>query len=74
MTGHLGEVMQSRCRAAGACANSERYGIDPDFFRNLDLHVHVPSGAIPKDGSAGVAMVTALVSLLTGRAVRLAWR
>ncbi len=52
-------------------ANSDRYGIDPDFFRKLDLHVHVPSGAIPKDGpSAGVAMVTALVSLLTGRPVR----
>jgi ATP-dependent Lon protease len=52
-------------------ANSERYGIDPDFFRKLDLHVHVPSGAIPKDGpSAGIAMVTALVSLLTGRPVR----
>ena len=52
-------------------SNSERYGIDPDFFRKLDLHVHVPSGAIPKDGpSAGIAMVTALVSLLTGRPVR----
>jgi len=52
-------------------ANADRYGIDPDFFRKLDLHVHVPSGAIPKDGpSAGVAMVTALVSLLTGRPVR----
>jgi ATP-dependent Lon protease len=73
MTGHLGEVMQESMRAALSWvrANSERYGIDPDFFRKLDLHVHVPSGAIPKDGpSAGIAMVTALVSLLSGRPVR----
>jgi ATP-dependent Lon protease len=73
MTGHLGEVMQESMRAALSWvrSNSERYGIDPDFFRKLDLHVHVPSGAIPKDGpSAGVAMVTALVSLLTGRPIR----
>jgi ATP-dependent Lon protease len=73
MTGHLGEVMQESMRAALSWvrANSDRYGIDPDFFRKLDLHIHVPSGAIPKDGpSAGIAMVTALVSLLTGRPVR----
>jgi ATP-dependent Lon protease len=73
MTGHLGEVMQESMRAAltWVRANSERYGIDADFFRKLDLHIHVPSGAVPKDGpSAGVAMVTALVSLLTGRPVR----
>jgi ATP-dependent Lon protease len=73
MTGHLGEVMQESMRAALSWvrSNSERYGIDADFFRKLDLHVHVPSGAVPKDGpSAGVAMVTALVSLLTGRPVR----
>jgi ATP-dependent Lon protease len=73
MTGHLGEVMQESMRAALSWvrANSDRYDIDPDFFRKLDLHIHVPSGAIPKDGpSAGVAMVTALVSLLTGRPIR----
>jgi ATP-dependent Lon protease len=73
MTGHLGEVMQESMRAALSWvrSNSDRYGIDPDFFRKLDLHVHVPSGAIPKDGpSAGIAMVTALVSLLTGRPIR----
>jgi ATP-dependent Lon protease len=73
VTGHLGEVMQESTRAAltWVRANAERYGIDPDFFRKNDLHIHVPSGAIPKDGpSAGVAMVTALVSLLTGRPVR----
>ena len=73
MTGHLGEVMQESMRAALSWvrSNSETYGIDPDFFRKLDLHIHVPSGAIPKDGpSAGIAMVTALVSLLSGRPVR----
>ena len=73
MTGHLGEVMQESMRAALSWvrANGEGYGIDPDFFRKQDIHIHVPSGAIPKDGpSAGVAMVTALVSLLSGRALR----
>jgi ATP-dependent Lon protease len=73
MTGHLGEVMKESMSAALSWvrANADRYGIDPDFFRKLDLHVHVPSGAIPKDGpSAGIAMVTALVSLLSGRPMR----
>ncbi len=73
MTGHLGEVMQESMTAAltWTRANAERYGIDPDFFRRHDIHIHVPSGAVPKDGpSAGAAMVTALVSLLTGRPVK----
>jgi ATP-dependent Lon protease len=73
MTGHLGEVMQESMTAAltWVRANGERYGIDPDFFRKADIHIHVPSGAVPKDGpSAGAAMVTALVSLLSGRPVR----
>jgi ATP-dependent Lon protease len=73
MTGHLGEVMQESTRAALSWvrANAARYGIDEDFFRREDIHVHVPAGAIPKDGpSAGVAMVTALVSLLSERPVR----
>jgi len=73
MTGHLGEVMQESTQAALSWvrANAERYDIDPDFFANQDIHIHVPSGAVPKDGpSAGVAMVTALVSLLSGRPVR----
>jgi ATP-dependent Lon protease len=73
MTGHLGEVMQESMTAAltWTRANAERYGIDADFFRKHDIHIHVPSGAVPKDGpSAGAAMVTALVSLLTGRPVR----
>src|ERR1700730_3976333 len=73
MTGHLGEVMQESMSAAltWVRANAERYDIDPDFFRKQDIHIHVPSGAVPKDGpSAGVAMVTALVSLLSGRPIR----
>jgi ATP-dependent Lon protease len=73
MTGHLGEVMQESMTAAltWTRANAERYGIDPDFFRKHDIHIHVPSGGVPKDGpSAGAAMVTALVSLMTGRPVR----
>jgi hypothetical protein len=73
ITGKLGEVMQESTRAAltWVRANAERYGIDPDFFRKQDIHIHVPSGGIPKDGpSAGIAMVTALVSLLTGKPVR----
>jgi len=73
MTGHLGEVMQESMTAAltWTRANAERYGIDPDFFRKQDIHIHVPSGAVPKDGpSAGAAMVTSLVSLLSGRSVR----
>src|SRR6202047_4668554 len=73
MTGHLGEVMQESMTAALSWvrANSERYGIDSDFFRKQDIHIHVPSGAVPKDGpSAGITMVTALVSLLSGRPVR----
>jgi ATP-dependent Lon protease len=73
MTGHLGEVMQESMTAAltWVRANAERYGIEPDFFRRQDIHIHVPSGAVPKDGpSAGLAMATALVSLLSGRPVR----
>src|SRR5712672_2580491 len=72
-TGHLGEVMQESMTAALTWVrpNAEKYGIDPDFFRKQDIHIHVPSGAVPKDGpSAGAAMVTSLVSLLTGRPIR----
>ncbi|HET9399881.1 MAG TPA: endopeptidase La [Candidatus Acidoferrales bacterium] len=73
MTGHLGEVMQESMTAALSWvrANADHYGVDPDFFRKMDIHIHVPSGAVPKDGpSAGVAMVTALVSLLTNRPLK----
>ena len=72
-TGHLGEVMQESMTAAltWVRSNAEKYGIDPDFFRKQDIHIHVPSGGVPKDGpSAGAAMVTSLVSLLSGRPIK----
>ena len=70
MTGHVGQVMQESMQAALAWVRSHAadYEIDPDFFQSKDIHFHVPSGAIPKDGpSAGITMVTALVSALTCR-------
>jgi len=73
MTGQLGSVMQESVQAAltWVRANATRYGIDPDVFKSSDIHVHVPAGAIPKDGpSAGITMATALVSMLTERRVR----
>ncbi|MFI5096094.1 MAG: S16 family serine protease, partial [Candidatus Acidiferrales bacterium] len=72
-TGQLGDVMQESMTAAMTWVRShaEEYGIDPNFFQKSDIHIHVPSGGVPKDGpSAGAAMVTALISLLTGRPVR----
>jgi ATP-dependent Lon protease len=73
VTGQLGDVMKESAQAALSFVRSraESLEIDPGFFREADLHIHVPAGAIPKDGpSAGVAMTTALVSLLTGVPVR----
>jgi ATP-dependent Lon protease len=73
MTGHLGDVMKESARTALSWfrAHAKRYGVDPEFYKDAEVHLHVPSGAIPKDGpSAGVTMVTALASELTGRPVR----
>ena len=73
LTGHLGEVMKESAKAALSWfrANVSTYDVDPSFYQDAEIHLHVPSGAIPKDGpSAGVTMVTALVSELTGRPVR----
>jgi len=73
LTGSLGEVMKESARAALSWfrAHAATYGADPEFFKNSEIHLHVPSGAIPKDGpSAGVTMATALASELTRRPVR----
>jgi ATP-dependent Lon protease len=73
LTGHLGDVMKESARTALSWfrAHATRYGVDPSFYKDSEIHLHVPSGAIPKDGpSAGVTMVTALASGLTGRPVR----
>jgi ATP-dependent Lon protease len=72
MTGHVGKVMQESMQAALAWvrAHAKEYEIDPDFFEHQDIHIHVPAGAIPKDGpSAGITMVSALVSALAHRPI-----
>ena len=73
LTGQLGDVMKESARAALSWfrAHAAAYGADPDFFKNAEIHLHVPSGAIPKDGpSAGVTIATSLASELTRRSVR----
>jgi ATP-dependent Lon protease len=73
VTGNLGDVMKESAQAALSHIRSRaaRLGIAPDFFDSMDIHIHVPAGAVPKDGpSAGVTIATALTSLLTGRPVR----
>ncbi len=72
LTGQLGDVMKESAQIALSYvrAHSDQFGVDSEKFNNADIHLHVPAGAVPKDGpSAGVTMVTALVSLLTGRPV-----
>ena len=76
LTGHLGEVMKESARAALSWfrAHASKYDVDPSFYKDAEIHLHVPSGAIPKDGpSAGVTMVTALISELTGRRCAETW-
>jgi len=72
MTGQIGDVMQESGQAALTYIKSraDAFGIEPDIFERMDIHVHMPEGAIPKDGpSAGITLATAILSALTGRPI-----
>jgi len=73
LTGQLGDVMKESAQIAYSYAQAKAHelGVDPELFERINLHIHVPAGAVPKDGpSAGITMVTAIASQLTGRPVR----
>ena len=73
LTGKLGDVMKESAKAGYTYirANAEKYKIDPNFYKEKDIHIHVPEGAVPKDGpSAGVTMITAMVSALGSKKVK----
>src|SRR3712207_1419322 len=73
LTGQLGDVMKESGEAGYSYvrSNCEKYGIDPEFYKNTDIHIHAPEGAVPKDGpSAGVTMITGIVSVLSNKKVK----